>query len=66
MAAIVKADWPSLLDLTHDLVITRTMNDVITYWNRGAEDLYGWHRADAVVKIAHELMGTTSTVALES
>jgi len=41
------------------------MGDVITYWNRGAEDLFGWHRADAVGKIADELMGTTSTVALE-
>ena len=41
------------------------MDDVITYWSRGAEDLYGWLRADAVGKIAHGLMETTRTVALE-
>ena len=49
----------SLLDLTHDVVVTRTLDDVITYWNRGAEDLYGWGRAEAVGKVAHELLGTT-------
>ena len=28
-----------LLDLTHDTVFVRDMNDVITYWNRGAAEL---------------------------
>jgi PAS domain S-box-containing protein len=55
----------SLLDLTHDVVVTRTMDDVITYWNRGAEDLYGWHRADAVGKVAHDLLGTSGAVPLD-
>jgi len=38
------------------------LDDVITYWNRGAEDLYRWGRAEAVGKIAHELLGTTGPV----
>ena len=38
----------SLLDLTHDTVFVRGMNDVITYWNRGAEELYGWTNQEAV------------------
>src|SRR5262245_15659455 len=27
----------SLLDLTHDMIFVRGINDVITYWNHGAE-----------------------------
>ncbi|MDX6532128.1 MAG: hypothetical protein QOH41_4418 [Blastocatellia bacterium] len=47
-----------LLDLTHDTVFVRDMSDVITYWNRGAEELYGWTREEAVDKVSHELTQT--------
>src|SRR6202158_705069 len=30
-----------LLDLTHDTVFVRDMTDVVTYWNRAAEEFYG-------------------------
>jgi PAS domain S-box-containing protein len=48
----------SLLDLTHDTVFVRDMNDVITYWNRGAEELYGWTNEEAVAQVSHHLMRT--------
>jgi PAS domain-containing protein len=32
----------SLLNLTHDPIFVRDMSDVIAYWNRGAQELYGW------------------------
>jgi PAS domain S-box-containing protein len=48
----------SLLNLTHDTVFVRDMNDVITYWNRGAEDLYGWTREEAVGQVTHQLTQT--------
>jgi PAS domain S-box-containing protein len=48
----------SLLDLTHDTVFVRDMNDVITYWNRGAEELYGWTNQEAVGQVSHQLMRT--------
>jgi PAS domain S-box-containing protein len=48
-----------LLDLTHDTIFVRDMNDVITYWNRGAEVLYGWPREQAVGKACHQLMQTS-------
>src|SRR6266511_24740 len=37
----------SLLNLTHDTIFVRDMSDVITYWNRGAQELYGWTAAAA-------------------
>jgi PAS domain S-box-containing protein len=48
----------TLLDVTHDAVFVRDKNDVITYWNGGAEELYGWSSADAIGKVSHELMQT--------
>jgi PAS domain S-box-containing protein len=47
-----------LLDLTHDTVFVRDMSDVITYWNRGAEELYGWTKEEAINKISHQLTQT--------
>ena len=38
----VLREQASLLNLTHDTIFVRDMSDVITYWNRGAEELYGW------------------------
>jgi len=48
----------ALLDLTHDTVFVRDVNDVITYWNRGAEELYGRTRNEAVGKNSHDLNQT--------
>jgi two-component system, LuxR family, sensor kinase FixL len=54
-----------LLDLTHDTVFVRDVNDVITYWNRGAAKLYGWTREEAVGKVTHQLMQTIFPAPLE-
>jgi PAS domain S-box-containing protein len=54
-----------LLDLTHDTVFVRDMNDVISYWNRGAEELYGWKREDAIGKVTHQLLQTRFPTVLE-
>ena len=48
----------SLLNLTHDTVFVRDMTDVITYWNRGAEEQYGWSAAEAIGKRSHDLLHT--------
>lgn len=48
----------NLLDLTHDTVFVRNMDDVITFWNRGAEEQYGWSRDEAVGCVLHELNRT--------
>jgi PAS domain S-box-containing protein len=51
-------DQAALLDLTHDTVFVRDEQDVITYWNRGAEQLYGWTKAEAIGTVAHTRMRT--------
>jgi PAS domain S-box-containing protein len=55
----------SLLDLTHDTVFVRDMSDVITYWNRGAQELYGWSREEALGKVSHQLTQTIFPTPLE-
>ena len=55
----------ALLDLTHDTIFVRDANDVITYWNRGAEELYGWTRNEAVGKNSHDLNQTVFPAPLE-
>ena len=46
----------SLLNLTHDTIFVRDMSDIITYWNRGAEELYGWSAQEAVGKHSQQLL----------
>jgi two-component system, LuxR family, sensor kinase FixL len=53
-----------LLDLSHDAVFVRDPNDVITYWNRGAEERYGWTQAEALGKSSHDLNQTVFPVPL--
>ena len=55
---MVRTQQASLLDLTHDTIFVRDRNDVITYWNRGAEELYGWTPGEAIGKRSHDLLQT--------
>lgn len=54
-----------LLDLTTDAVIVRNSQDVIIYWNRGAEELYGWRREEAIGKVEHLLLQTEFPVTID-
>ncbi|HWC18999.1 MAG TPA: PAS domain S-box protein, partial [Terriglobales bacterium] len=64
-ANAVLSEQASLLDLTHDTVLVRDMNDVITYWNSGAEELYGWSQDDALGKVTHQLLKTVFPAPLQ-
>jgi PAS domain S-box-containing protein len=59
LAEVRLREQASLLDLTHDTIFVRGIDDVITYWNRGAAELYGWTREEALGKVSHQLMQTT-------
>src|SRR5271170_3441305 len=47
-----------LLDLTYDAVIVRNLRKEITYWNHGAEELYGWRAEETLRTVTHELLQT--------
>ncbi|WP_206047131.1 EAL and GGDEF domain-containing protein, partial [Noviherbaspirillum denitrificans] len=55
----------SLLDLARDAIFARTTGDIITYWNRSAEKLYGHMREEAVGQHCHTLLGTRFPVPLD-
>ncbi len=50
---ITIAGQASLIELTHDSIFVRDMDDIIVLWNGGAEQLYGW--------TAHEALGVVRT-----
>ena len=55
----------SLLNLTHDTIFVRDMSDVITYWNRGAQEMYGWTAEQAIGKRAHDILQTAFPAPVE-
>jgi PAS domain S-box-containing protein len=48
----------TLIDLTPDVFIVMQPDRTITYWNRGAEVLYGWTKEEAIGQRAHTLFQT--------
>jgi PAS domain S-box-containing protein len=47
-----------LLNLANDAIFVRTLDDKITYWNQGAERLYGWSRHEVLEKSPHQILKT--------
>jgi PAS domain S-box-containing protein len=47
-----------LLDLSNDAIFVRDADDRVTYWNRAANELYGFTREEALGRVTHELLQT--------
>jgi len=63
--ATLARERAALLELAHDSIIVRDMENRITYWNRGAEEKYGWKREEVLGKLAHSLFQTQFSQPIE-
>src|SRR5579859_538333 len=59
------AEQARLLDLSNDAILVRDSADKITYWNKGAAELYGYTREEALGRVSHELLRTQFPESLE-
>ena len=59
------AEQARLLDLSNDAILIRDAADRITYWNKGASELYGYTREEALGRVSHELLRTQFPAPLE-
>jgi PAS domain S-box-containing protein len=59
------ADRARLLDLSDDAIIVRDEADRVTYWNKGASQLYRYSREEAMSRVSHELLQTEFPEPLE-
>ncbi len=64
-ADAVTRDQAKLLDLTHDSIFSVGVDDVISFWNRGSEELFGWTRDEALGKISRQLLQTSFPAPLD-
>ena len=47
-----------LIELAHDAILIRDSVSRVIFWNKGAEELYGWPSQEALGRITHSLLRT--------
>ena len=60
------AEQSRLLDLSNEAIVVRDTQDRITYWNHGANELYGYLPEEALGKVTHKLLRTEFPESLKS
>ena len=58
------ANQAKLLDLANDAILVRAVDEKISYWNQGAERLYGWTSAEVLGRAVHEILHSEFPVPL--
>ena len=50
----------ALLDKAQDAIIVRDLDDLVLFWNKSAERMYGWTRAEALGRRIEDILGDES------
>lgn len=61
-----KLQWQANLLARSAPVLARDLDDRVIFWNRGAEELYGWTEQEAIGSVIHDLLKTRFKVPLAS
>ena len=64
--AVALQGLASLVDVAHDAILVRDMASRISFWNQGAQSLYGWTKEEAVGQVSHTLLETRFPESLEA
>src|SRR6266436_7177820 len=55
----------NLLDQVHEAILVCELPGTIIYWNRGAEQLYGFSREEAIGRLSHDLLRTEHAIPMD-
>lgn len=55
-----------LLELAHDTIFVHDLENRITFWNGGAEAMYGWSKDEALGQVAYKFLQTRFPVPFDS
>ncbi len=57
-------DQAELMDLSYDAILVCDLSGTIRYWNRGAEEIHGWTKQEALGKTIQVLLDTRFPIPL--
>ncbi len=57
---IAMRDQAELLEIAEDAIMVRDLDERIIFWNKGAQERYGWTKEQALGRVVNELLQTES------